>query len=44
MKEMVDLGSRFIEFRDDVESLRGKVLLRLALYIFLYCFVSSFIL
>jgi hypothetical protein len=27
MKEMVDIGSRFIEFYDEAESLRGKLLL-----------------
>jgi hypothetical protein len=44
MKEMVDLGSRFIGFRDEAESLKGKILLHWTLYIFISCFVSSIVL
>ena len=36
MKEMVDIGSRFIGFRDEAESLRGKFLLHTIPYTFLH--------
>jgi hypothetical protein len=42
VKEMVDIGSCFIGFRDEAESLRGKVLLHPMLLMFLSCFVPSF--
>jgi hypothetical protein len=39
MKEMVDIGSHFIEFRDEADSLRGKLLIA---HITIYCFSFLF--
>jgi hypothetical protein len=36
MKEMVDIGSHFIRFRDEAESLRGKFLVHTIPYMFLH--------
>jgi hypothetical protein len=40
MKEMVDIGSRFIGFRNEADSLRGKLLLHITLYMFFIFLVS----